>query len=95
MINFSPYIQYSFQKKIQLWENVHNLCKQIQDGRHVVQNEVSLQDMLKEKLFQANCTPNFPENKQMNNFLHIFFQHPLYLKTMGKKSFFQFFFFRG
>ena len=36
--------------------------------------------------------PNFPENKQMNNFLHIFFQHPLYLKKMGKKFFFQFFF---
>ena len=50
MINFSPYIQYSFQKKIQLWENLHNLCTKIQDGRHVLQNEVSLQDMLKEKL---------------------------------------------
>ena len=29
--------------------------------------------------------PNFPENKQMNNFLHIFFQHPLYLRKKGKK----------
>ena len=33
--------------------------------------------------------PNFPENKQMNNFLHIFFQHPLYLRKKGKKIFFQ------
>ena len=39
--------------------------------------------------------PNFPENKQMNNFLHIFFQHPLYLKKKGKNFFFQIFFFRG
>ena len=42
----------------------------IQDGRHLVQNEVSLQDKLKEKLLlwiQANCMPDFPENKQMNN----------------------------
>ena len=36
--------------------------------------------------------PNCPENKQMNNFLHIFFQHPLYLRKMGKNFFFQFFF---
>ena len=28
--------------------------------------------------------PNFPENKQMNNFLHIFFQHPLYLSIARK-----------
>ena len=74
---------------------MHNLCKKIQDRRHVVQNEVSLKDMLKEKLFQANCMPNFPENKQMYNFLHIFFQHPIYLKTMGKKIFFSIFFFSG
>ena len=74
---------------------MHNLCKKIQDRRHVVQNEVSLKDMLKEKLFQANCMPNFPENKQMNNFLHIFFQQPLYLKTMGKKISFSIFFFQG
>ena len=33
--------------------------------------------------------PNFPENKQMNNFLHIFFQHPLYLRKKGKKFFFR------
>ena len=45
--------------------------QKIQDGRHLVQNIVSLPDMLKEKLLlciQANCMPNFPENKQMNNF---------------------------
>ena len=51
--------------------------QKIQDGRHLVQNEVSLQDMLKKKLLlkiQANCMPNLPENKQMTNFLHIFFQ---------------------
>ena len=69
--------------------------QKIQEGRHVLQNEVSLQEMLKEKLFQANCMPNFPENKQMNNFLHIFFQHPLYLRKKGKNFFFHFFFFRG
>ena len=71
MINFSPYIQYSFQLKIQLWENLHNLCKNIQDGRHLVRNEVSLQDMLKKKLLlqiQANCMPKLAENKQMTNF---------------------------
>ena len=39
--------------------------------------------------------PNFPENKQMNNFWHIFFQHPLYLKNYGEKIFFQKFFFQG
>ena len=57
--------------------------QKIQDGRHLVQNIVSLPDMLKEKLLlyiQANCMPNFPENKQMNNFLH-----PLYLRKKGKK----------
>ena len=45
--------------------------QKIQDGRHLVQNEVSLQDMLKKKLLlkiQANCMPNWPENKQMTNF---------------------------
>ena len=45
--------------------------QKIQDGRHLVQNIVSLPDTLKEKLLlyiQANCMPNFPENKQMNNF---------------------------
>ena len=46
MINFSPYIQYSLQKKF----NCEKICTKIQDGRHLVQNEVSLQDMLKEKL---------------------------------------------
>ena len=43
----------------------------IQDGRHLVQNEVSLRDMLKEQLLlqiQANWMPSFPENKQMNYF---------------------------
>ena len=66
--------------------------QKIQGERHLVQNIVSLPDMLKEKLLlyiQANCMPNFPENKQMNNFLHIFFQHPLYLRKKGKKIFFQ------
>ena len=36
---------------------------------------------------------NFPENKQMNNFLH-FFEHPLWLKEMGKFIFY-FFLFQG
>ena len=35
--------------------------------------------------------PNFLENKQMNNFLLIFFQHPLYLKKWEKKFFSIFF----
>ena len=50
--------------------------QKIQDGRHLVQNKVSLQGMLKMNLllsFQANCKPNFLEKKQIHNFLHIFF----------------------
>ena len=57
-------------------KNLHNLCKKIQDGSHLVQNKVSLQGMLKMNLllyFQSNCKPDFPEKKQIHNFLHIFF----------------------
>ena len=71
--------------------------QKIQDGRHLVQNEVSLPDMLKEKLLlyiQANCMPNFPENKQMNNFEPRFFNTTSF-KKMGKKLFYEIFFFRG
>ena len=71
--------------------------QKIQDGRHLVQNIVSLPDMLKEKLLlyiQANCMPNFPENKQMNNFIPRFFNTTSF-KKMGKKFFFEIFFFRG
>ena len=44
--------------------------QKIQDGCHLLQNKVSLQDMLKEKLLlqiQANGMPNLPEYKQMTN----------------------------
>ena len=65
--------------------------QKIQDGRHLVQNKVSLQEMLKMNLllyFQANCKPNFPEKKQIHNFLHIFFNMYSY-KKKGKKIFFK------
>ena len=71
---------------------MHNLCKKIQDGRHLAHNKVSLQEMLKMNLllyFQANCKPNFPEKKQIFNFLDIFFQRLLKVKKIEKKNFFQ------
>ena len=39
--------------------------------------------------FQANCKPNFPEKKQIFNFLDIFFQRLLKVKKIEKKIFFQ------
>ena len=45
--------------------------------------------------FQANCKPNFPEKKQIFNFLDIFFQRLLKVKKIGKKIFFQKNFFGG
>ena len=69
---------------------MHNVCKKIQDGRHLVQNKVSLEDILKMNLllyFQANCNPNFPEKKQIYNFLDMFFQRLLKVKKIEKKFF--------
>ena len=39
--------------------------------------------------FQANCKPNFPEKKQIFNFLDIFFQCLLKVKKIEKKIFFK------
>ena len=79
-------------------KNLHNLCKKIKDGGHLVQNKVFLQGMLKMNLllyFQANCRPNFPEKKQIHNFLHIFFYYLLTLKKNEKKIIFKKFFWGG
>ena len=43
----------------------------------LVQNKVSFAGYVRKMnlllYFQANCKPNFPEKKQIHNFLHIFF----------------------
>ena len=57
--------------------------QKIQDGRHLVQNKVSLQGMLKNEsvaLFPGQLQANFPEKKQIHNFLHIFFLTSTHIK---------------
>ena len=74
-IHYSPYIQ-QFFKKIQKWKNLHSWCKENQDGRHLVQNKVSLQGMFKNEsvaLFLGQLQVKFPSKEANSAFFRYYF----------------------
>ena len=74
-IHCSPCIN-SFLKKIQKWKNLHSWCKENQDGRHLVQNKVSLQGMFKNEsvaLFLGQLQVKFPWKEANIAFFRYYF----------------------